>query len=283
MAYANVLYAVSDRIATLTVNRPDKLNALNDAVMADIGRPWPSAKADPAVGVLVVTGAGEKAFVAGADIGELAKQTVVGGKEKSLRGQVVLDAIEGLGKPVLAAINGYAFGGGLELALACHLRYAASTTRRWASPRSALGIIPGYGGTQRLPRIVGRGSALEMILSGQPDRRRGRRAHRPRQPRLRARGPPGEGARGRGRAPPEGARSRSRWRSRPSCAGPASPTKRASASSATSSGSSPRPPTCARGSPRSSRSESPSTGACSASAGPAGSAAATGATKPRAR
>jgi enoyl-CoA hydratase len=167
MAYANVLYAIADRVATLTVNRPDKLNALNDAVMAEIGSAVAQAKADPAVGVLVMTGAGEKAFVAGADIGELAKQTVVGGKEKSLRGQAVLDAIEGLGKPVLAAINGYAFGGGLELALACHLRYAARSAKM-GLPEVGLGIIPGYGGTQRLPRIVGRGRALELILSGNP-------------------------------------------------------------------------------------------------------------------
>ena len=164
MPYENIRYEVADRIATLTVNRPDKLNALNDAVMAEIGSAVAAAKADQNVGVVVVTGAGEKAFVAGADIGELAKQTVVGGKEKSLRGQAVLDAIEGLGKPVLAAINGYAFGGGLELALACHLRYAAATAKM-GLPEVELGIIPGYGGTQRLPRIVGRGRALELILT----------------------------------------------------------------------------------------------------------------------
>jgi enoyl-CoA hydratase len=163
----HVLYAVEDRVATVTVNRPDKLNALNDAVMADIGRAFEAARGDANVGVVVVTGAGEKAFVAGADIGELAKQTVVGGKEKSLRGQAVLHAIENLGKPVVAAVNGYAFGGGLELALACHLRYLASTAKV-GLPEVGLGIIPGYGGTQRLPRIVGRGRALEMILSGNP-------------------------------------------------------------------------------------------------------------------
>jgi enoyl-CoA hydratase len=160
-----VLYGVADRIATITVNRPDKLNALNDAVMAEIGAAVAKAKADPAVGVVVVTGAGEKAFIAGADIGELAKQTVVGGKEKSLRGQAVLDAIERLGKPVIAAVNGFAFGGGLELALACHLRYAASTAKMGLT-EVTLGIIPGYGGTQRLPRIVGRAKALELILTG---------------------------------------------------------------------------------------------------------------------
>jgi enoyl-CoA hydratase len=164
---AHVLYSVADRVATVTVNRPDKLNALNDAVMADLGQAFAAARADAAVGVVVLTGAGEKAFVAGADIGELAKQTVVGGKEKSLRGQAVLDAIEHLGKPVIAAVNGYAFGGGLELALACHLRYL-STTAKVGLPEVGLGIIPGYGGTQRLPRIVGRGRALEMILSGNP-------------------------------------------------------------------------------------------------------------------
>jgi len=163
----HVLYAVADRIATVTVNRPDKLNALNDAVMADIDRAVAAAGADPAVGVVVLTGAGEKAFVAGADIGELAKQTVVGGKEKSLRGQAILARIEGLGKPVIAAVNGYAFGGGLELALACHLRYFAATAKV-GLPECGLGIIPGYGGTQRLPRIVGRGRALELILLGNP-------------------------------------------------------------------------------------------------------------------
>jgi enoyl-CoA hydratase len=163
----HVLYSVADRIATIVVNRPDKLNALNDAVMADLEQAFRAAQADPAVGVVVLTGSGEKAFVAGADIGELAQQTVVGGKEKSLRGQAVLDLVERLGKPVLAAVNGYAFGGGLELALACHLRYFAATAKV-GLPECGLGIIPGYGGTQRLPRIVGRGRALELILSGTP-------------------------------------------------------------------------------------------------------------------
>jgi len=167
MDLAHVLYAVDARVATITVNRPDKLNALNDAVMADIGQAFARAKSDESVRAVVLTGAGEKAFVAGADIAELAKQTVLGGKEKSLRGQAVLDSIERLGKPVIAAINGYAFGGGLELALACHLRYA-STTAKIGLPEVGLAIIPGYGGTQRLPRIVGRGRALELILSGTP-------------------------------------------------------------------------------------------------------------------
>jgi enoyl-CoA hydratase len=159
-----VTYAVADRIATITVNRPDKLNALNDAVMADIDAAFAHAKTDAACGLVILTGAGEKAFVAGADIGELATQTVRGGKDKSLRGQAILSRIEHLGKPVIAMLNGYAFGGGLELALACHLRTMAEGTKI-GLPEVGLSIIPGYGGTQRLPRIVGRARALEMILS----------------------------------------------------------------------------------------------------------------------
>jgi enoyl-CoA hydratase len=165
MHLTHVTYAAADRIATITVNRPDKLNALNDAVMADIDAAFAQAKGDAACGVVILTGAGEKAFVAGADIGELATQTVRGGKDKSLRGQAILGRIEHLGKPVIAMINGYAFGGGLELALACHLRTMADGTKV-GLPETSLSILPGYGGTQRLPRIVGRGRALEMILTG---------------------------------------------------------------------------------------------------------------------
>ncbi len=162
-----VTYACENRLATITVNRPDKLNALNDEVMAQIDAAFAHAKADADCGVVILTGAGEKAFVAGADIGELATQTVRGGKAKSLRGQAVLANIENLGKPVIAMINGYAFGGGLELALACHVRTLAAETKI-GLPEVGLSIIPGYGGTQRLPRIVGRGRALEMILTGRP-------------------------------------------------------------------------------------------------------------------
>jgi enoyl-CoA hydratase len=162
-----VTYACDGGIATITVNRPDKLNALNDVVMAQIDEAFAHAKGDAGCRVVILTGAGEKAFVAGADIGELAQQTVTGGKAKSLRGQAVLANIENLGKPVIAMINGYAFGGGLELALACHLRTLAAETKI-GLPEVGLSIIPGYGGTQRLPRIVGRGRALEMILTGRP-------------------------------------------------------------------------------------------------------------------
>lgn len=167
MNLAHVLYQSAGRIATIVVNRPDKLNALNEAVMADIDAAFARAKDDREVGAVVLTGAGEKAFVAGADIGELATQTVTGGKAKSLRGQAILHRIETLGKPVVAMMNGFAFGGGLELALACHLRTLAAETKI-GLPEVGLSIIPGYGGTQRLPRIVGRGRALELILTGKP-------------------------------------------------------------------------------------------------------------------
>ena len=162
-----VTYACEGGIATVTVNRPDKRNALNDAVMAELDCAFGRAQSDDTCRAVILTGAGEKAFVAGADIGELAEQDVRGGKAKSLRGQAVLHRIENLGKPVVAMINGYAFGGGLELALACHMRLIADEAKI-GLPEVGLSIIPGYGGTQRLPRIVGRGRALEMILSGQP-------------------------------------------------------------------------------------------------------------------
>ncbi len=167
MSLTFVDYEVDGGIATITINRPDKLNALNDSVMADIDAAFVRAKDDAACRVVILTGAGEKAFVAGADIGELAQQDVRGGKAKSLRGQAILGRIEHLDKPVVAMVNGFAFGGGLELALACHLRTMAAETRI-GLPEVGLSIIPGYGGTQRLPRIVGRGRALEMVLSAQP-------------------------------------------------------------------------------------------------------------------
>ena len=162
-----VLYDVRERIARLTLNRPEKLNALDRGTLEEIDHAVASAGEDPGVGVLVVTGAGEKAFAAGADIGELAAQTPVGGVEHARFGQGVFGRLENLGKPSIASINGYALGGGLELALACTLRVAAETARL-GLPETSLAIIPGYGGTQRLSRLVGRGKALEMILTGEP-------------------------------------------------------------------------------------------------------------------
>jgi enoyl-CoA hydratase len=162
-----VLYESHGAIARLTINRPEKLNALDRQTMLEIDRAVAAAGEDAAVGVLIVTGAGEKAFVAGADISELASQTPVEGAAYARRGQEVLNRLERLGKPSIAAINGYALGGGLELAMACTLRLAAETAKL-GQPEVALGIIPGYGGTQRLSRLVGAGRALEMLLSGDP-------------------------------------------------------------------------------------------------------------------
>jgi len=153
-------------IAYVTVNRPDKLNALNSSVMAELRQAFTAIKEDAAVRVAILTGAGEKAFVAGADIGELAKQDPVAAKEYTHRGQAVLDLIENLGKPVIACINGFALGGGCELAMACSFRLA-SENAKLGQPEVKLGIIPGYGGTQRLPRLVGKGLANQLLLSGE--------------------------------------------------------------------------------------------------------------------
>jgi len=166
MAYENVQYEVRDHVGFLTINRPDKLNALNRKTVEEIDCVVAGAGSDPEVLALVITGSGPKAFVAGADIGELAQQTPMGGKDYSLYGQSVLDRIERLGKVVIAAVNGYALGGGCELALACNVR-VASENAKLGLPEVTLGIIPGFGGTQRLARIVGRGRALELILSGE--------------------------------------------------------------------------------------------------------------------
>jgi len=164
---SRVLYEAKDGIARLTIHRPEKLNALDRATVQEIDRAVDTAGSDPRVGVLILTGAGEKAFVAGADIHELATQTPVEGEAFSRAGQAVLSRLETLGKPSIAAINGYALGGGLELALACTLRLA-SESARLGLPEVSLGIIPGYGGTQRLARLVGRGRALEIVLTGEP-------------------------------------------------------------------------------------------------------------------
>jgi enoyl-CoA hydratase len=162
-----VLYEVREGMARLTINRPDKLNALDRLTMEGIDHAVASARADDAVGVLIVSGAGEKAFVAGADINELATQSPVAGMSYARAGQAILSRLEQLGKPSIAVIKGYALGGGLELALSCTLR-VASDTAKMGQPETALAIIPGYGATQRLARLVGRGKAMEMILTGDP-------------------------------------------------------------------------------------------------------------------
>jgi enoyl-CoA hydratase len=153
-------------IATLTVSRPDKLNALNAATIAELGAAVEEIAADPGVRGVLVTGEGQKAFVAGADIAELSRMGPVDGVEVSRAGQRVFRRLEMLRKPVVAAVNGFALGGGCELALACHLR-VASENARFGLPEVKLGIIPGYGGTLRLTRIVGKGRALELMLTGE--------------------------------------------------------------------------------------------------------------------
>lgn len=165
MAYETLLVDVRNRIATVTINRPDKLNALNGKAKAELKECFAAIKNDAAVDVVIVTGAGEKAFVAGTDIAELTALDGERGKEFSASGQSVFDAIENLGKPVIAAVNGYALGGGCELALACHIRIA-SEKAKFGQPEVNLGVIPGYGGTQRLARLIGRGRAMELILTG---------------------------------------------------------------------------------------------------------------------
>ena len=155
-----------DRIAWLTLQRPEKLNALNNQVLQELEQAFAALEFDEAVGAVVVTGAGEKAFVAGADIAELASLDTASARRQALAGQAVYDRIEAFPKPVIAAVNGFALGGGCELALACHIRIA-SENARFGLPEVSLGIIPGYGGTQRLPRLVGKGVALDLILSGE--------------------------------------------------------------------------------------------------------------------
>jgi enoyl-CoA hydratase len=162
-----LLTVAEDGIATVTINRPEKLNALNSQVMDDLDTCFEALESDPNVHGVVLTGSGPKSFVAGADIGRFSELDAESGHAFSLRGQSVFNRIENLGKPVIAAVNGYALGGGCELAMACHLR-VASENARFGQPEVNLGILPGYGGTQRLPRLVGRGRAIEMILTGDP-------------------------------------------------------------------------------------------------------------------
>ncbi|MGD8393999.1 MAG: enoyl-CoA hydratase-related protein [Candidatus Eiseniibacteriota bacterium] len=166
-ATGNVRLTVAERIATVTIHRPEVLNALNRKTMEDLDEILLEVGRRDDVGGLVVTGAGERAFVAGADIGELAALDAPRGRAVVRHGQSVLNRLERLGKPSVAAINGYALGGGCELALACTLR-VASEKARIGLPEVTLGVIPGYGGTQRLARLIGRGRALELILTGEP-------------------------------------------------------------------------------------------------------------------
>jgi enoyl-CoA hydratase len=166
MAYENLLYEKKDGIAYVTLNRPKVLNALNRKTVEELQGALTDARADDRVRVLILTGAGEKSFVAGADIGELAQQTPVSGRETSLFGQGVFHLLETLGKPSICAINGFALGGGCELALACTIRIA-SKTAKLGQPEVKLGIIPGYGGSQRLARLCGKGVAQELCLTGE--------------------------------------------------------------------------------------------------------------------
>jgi enoyl-CoA hydratase len=165
MAYELLTFDVADRIATVTVNRPDKLNALNDALMAELGRAIDEAVGREDVGGVLLTGAG-RAFVAGADIAELAGQNAIEGKARAERGQRTFRRFETSPKPTIAAVNGFALGGGCELAMACHIRLA-SDAAKFGQPEVKLGIVPGYGGSQRLPRLVGKGRALQLLLTGE--------------------------------------------------------------------------------------------------------------------
>jgi enoyl-CoA hydratase len=166
MAYENLLYDKRDRIGFITFNRPKVLNALNHKTMEELRDILISARDDEDVRVLILTGAGEKSFVAGADISELAVQTPVSGKETAAFGQSVLNLLETLGKPTIAAINGFALGGGCEVALACSMRLAGKSAKL-GQPEVKLGIMPGYGGSQRLSRLCGKGIANELCLTGE--------------------------------------------------------------------------------------------------------------------
>src|SRR3954466_5807316 len=164
--FDNIRFDRKDQIAYVTIDRPKVLNALNMATMGELVTIFTQLKDDREVRVVILTGAGEKSFVAGADIGELQKNNPVEAKEYTHRGQAVLNLIENLGKPVIACINGFALGGGCEIAMACTMRLA-SENAKLGQPEVKLGIIPGYGGTQRLPRLVGKGIAMQLVLSGE--------------------------------------------------------------------------------------------------------------------
>ena len=165
LTLANVAYEKKGAIAYVTVNRPKVLNALNTPTWADLRTAFEDARDDDAVRGVILTGAGDKAFIAGADISELAHATALVAEESSRFGQKVLELVENLGKPVIAAVNGFALGGGCETAMACTIRIAVDTAKL-GQPEVKLGLLPGGGGTQRLPRLVGKGRALQLILSG---------------------------------------------------------------------------------------------------------------------
>jgi len=168
MPYSHIIFdAGADGVAVITINRPDKLNALSSAVILELRDAFQRFAEEPGIRAVIVTGAGQKAFVAGADIAELESLSAPEAQAFALRGQRVFRLLECAGKPSVAAVNGYALGGGLELAMACTVRFAAENARL-GQPEVKLGIVPGYGGTQRLPRLVGRGRALELLLSGEP-------------------------------------------------------------------------------------------------------------------
>jgi enoyl-CoA hydratase len=165
MPYETITFGVADRVATITVNRPDKLNALNDQVITELGEAIDAARTNADVGGVILTGAG-RAFVAGADISQLEKHGAIAAKSLAQRGQAVFRRFETSSKPVIAAVNGFALGGGCELAMACHVRLA-SEAAKFGQPEVKLGLIPGYGGTQRLPRLIGKGRALQLLLTGE--------------------------------------------------------------------------------------------------------------------
>jgi enoyl-CoA hydratase len=165
MTYENILTTTENKMATITINRPTKLNALNKATIHELHEAFKEAESDSNVNVILLTGSGEKAFVAGADISEFANFSVEEGAQLSAQGQELLfDFVENLKTPVIAAINGFALGGGLELAMSCHFR-VASENAKMGLPEVSLGVIPGYGGTQRLPQLIGKGKAMELIMT----------------------------------------------------------------------------------------------------------------------
>ncbi|MGD9486929.1 MAG: enoyl-CoA hydratase/isomerase family protein [Calditrichaceae bacterium] len=166
MSYKNIIVEINPPIATILINRPEKLNALNVETVTELADVFRKLSANDSVGGVLLTGAGEKAFVAGADISEIQNLGADEGRKFAAAGQAAFNLIEQLGKPVIALVNGYALGGGCELAMACHLRIAGEEAK-FGQPEVNLGIIPGYGGTQRMPRIIGKGIALQYLLSGE--------------------------------------------------------------------------------------------------------------------